>query len=64
MTRINTLAATILVLAGLNVGLAVVFGNNVAADVLNATFMHAAGVIVGIAALVAVADRFGWTREA
>jgi uncharacterized membrane protein YuzA (DUF378 family) len=62
MTRINALAALVLVAAGLNVGLAGMFDYNLAADVFSARLQDIAAVVVGIAALVAIADRFGWTR--
>lgn len=63
MTRFNAFAALALLVAGLNIGMTAVFGNNVAADVLSPTVLHVVEVIVGISALVILADRIGWTRE-
>lgn len=63
MTRINTLAILLLTLAGLNVGSAVVFDYNMAADILNGRLYEIAAVLVGVAGVVAIADRFGWTRD-
>lgn len=57
---IETIAAFLLIIGGLNAGVSAVFDTNVLGSVMNSGVSNVFYALVGLSALWALADRFGF----